>query len=56
VISEKSRPTVSQWPRRMSLSSANRVRSCTVEFHSEAHRASARSVRLGPLPPMVIGG
>ena len=28
----------------------------TMTFHCWAHRATARNVRFGPLPPMVIGG
>ena len=56
MIEEKSLPRSAQCPRRISLSSANRARSWVDAFHSDAQRATARRVRFGPLPPMVIGG
>ena len=38
------------------MKAAKRAGSRTDPFHSVAQRAAARSVRFGPLPPMVIGG
>ena len=56
VISFTSRPMAAQCPARTSFSSSQSSALCAMAFHCWAKRATVRSVRCLPRPPMVSGG
>jgi hypothetical protein len=56
VISFTFLPMAAQCPASTSLSSSQSSGLCTMAFHCWAKRATVRSVRCLPRPPMVTGG
>jgi hypothetical protein len=56
VISFTSRPMAAQCPASTSFSSSQSCGASTMAFHCCAQRATVRSVRVLPRPPIVTGG